>query len=124
MLAGDLDCQDFNCLPREVEVVVLRTLIETFISRAWCLRRPCDGTALLTFPSHLRHERKERADRMNRIYRIIRGKKWAGCISNSHFVARGAAVPAASPDSVSLFKASRGGTPHEFAGEDACATST
>jgi hypothetical protein len=39
--------------------VVLRTLLETFISRAWCLRQPCDGTAMLTFPSYFRRERKE-----------------------------------------------------------------
>jgi len=31
----------------------------TFISRAWCLRQPCDGTAMLTFPSYFRRERKE-----------------------------------------------------------------
>jgi hypothetical protein len=30
--------------------VVLHTLLETFISRAWCLRRPCDGSAMLTLP--------------------------------------------------------------------------
>lgn len=51
MLAGDLDYQDFKRLPLEDEAVVLRTLIETFISRAWCLRQPWDGTALLTFPA-------------------------------------------------------------------------
>ena len=50
LLAGDLDYQDFKRLPREDEAVVLRTLLETFISRAWCLRQPCDGMALLTFP--------------------------------------------------------------------------
>ena len=33
------------------EAVVLRTLLETFISRTWCLRQPCDGSALLTLPS-------------------------------------------------------------------------
>ena len=47
LLAVDLDCQDFKRLPREDEAVVLRTLLETFISRAWCLRQSCDGTALL-----------------------------------------------------------------------------
>lgn len=58
LLAGDLDCQDFKRLPREDEAVVLRTLLETFISRAWCLRQPCDGTALLTFPGYFGLERK------------------------------------------------------------------
>lgn len=33
LLAGDLDYQDFKRLPREDEAVVLRTLLETFISR-------------------------------------------------------------------------------------------
>jgi len=59
LLAGELDYQDFRCLPREDEVVVLRTLLETFVSRAWCLRQPCDGTAMLIFPSYFRRERKE-----------------------------------------------------------------
>ena len=59
LLSGDLDYQDFKRLPREDEAVVLRTLLKTFISRAWCLRQPCDGSALLTFPSYFRRERKE-----------------------------------------------------------------
>jgi hypothetical protein len=37
LLTGDLDYQDFKRLPVEDETVVLRTLLETFISRAWCL---------------------------------------------------------------------------------------
>jgi GTPase SAR1 family protein len=59
LLAGDLDYQDFTRLPREDERVVLQTLLETFISRAWCLRQPCDGSPLLTFPSYFRRERRE-----------------------------------------------------------------
>ena len=59
LLAGDLDYQDFKRLPREDEEVVLRTLLETFISRAWCLRQPCDNSAMLIFPSYFRRERKE-----------------------------------------------------------------
>jgi WD40 repeat protein len=59
LLAGDLDYQDFKRLPREDEAVVLRTLLETFISRAWCLRQSCDGSAMLTFPSYFRRERQE-----------------------------------------------------------------
>ena len=50
LLAGDFDYQDFKRLSREDEAVVLRTLLETFISRAWCLRQLCDGTAMLTLP--------------------------------------------------------------------------
>lgn len=59
LLAGDLDYQDFKRLPREDEEVVLRTLLETFVSRAWCLRQTCDGSTLLTFPSYFRRERPE-----------------------------------------------------------------
>ena len=50
---GDLAYQEFRRLPREDEAVVLRTLLGTFISRSWCLREPCDGTAMLTTPRHL-----------------------------------------------------------------------
>lgn len=57
MLAGQLDYQDFDRLPADDEAVVLRTLHETFVSRAWCLRQPCDGSALLVFPSYFRRER-------------------------------------------------------------------
>lgn len=59
LLAGDLVCRDFKRLPREDETGVLRTLLEKFISRPWCLRQPCDGMAMLTLPSHLRRERKK-----------------------------------------------------------------
>ncbi|MCY2995674.1 MAG: DUF4365 domain-containing protein, partial [Planctomycetota bacterium] len=59
LLAGDLDYQDFQRLPCEDETVVLRTLLETFISRAWCLRQSGEGSAMLTFPSYFRRERKE-----------------------------------------------------------------
>lgn len=59
LLAGDLDYQDFERLSREDEAVVLRTLLETFISRAWCLRQPFDASAMLTFPSYFRRERRE-----------------------------------------------------------------
>jgi small GTP-binding protein len=65
LLAGDLDYQDFARLPREDETVVLQTLLETFISRAWCLRQPCDGSALLTFPSYFRRERKDQPSHPN-----------------------------------------------------------
>jgi len=60
LLTGDLDYQDFQRLPREDEAVVLRALLETFISRAWCLRQSTDGTAILTFPSYFRRERPEK----------------------------------------------------------------
>jgi WD40 repeat protein len=59
MLAGDLDYQDFQPLLLEDEAVVLRALLDTFVSRAWCLRQPSDNSALLTFPSYFRRERKD-----------------------------------------------------------------
>lgn len=60
MLAGDLDFQDFRRLEnKEDEAVVLRTLLDTFVGRAWCLRQSADGRTLLTFPSYFRRERKE-----------------------------------------------------------------
>ena len=58
-LAGNLDYQDFERLPREDEAVVLRALLETFVKRAWCLRQIVDGSVILTFPSYFRRERKE-----------------------------------------------------------------
>jgi GTPase SAR1 family protein len=58
-LAGNLDYHDFKRLPRDDEGVVLRTLLDTFISRAWCIRQPWEATALLTFPSYFRRERKD-----------------------------------------------------------------
>lgn len=39
---------------------MLRTLPETFFSRAWCLSQRCEGSAMLTFPSYFRRERKEK----------------------------------------------------------------
>jgi WD40 repeat protein len=63
LLKGDLDYQDFKRLPPDDEVVLLRHLHETLISRAWCLRQPCDtqgACAILTFPSYYRRERKEK----------------------------------------------------------------
>ncbi len=59
LLAGELDYQDFERLPADDEAVVLRTLHETFVSRAWCLRAPAENGALLVFPSYFRRERKE-----------------------------------------------------------------
>ncbi len=50
LMVGDLHHQDLKRLPREDEAVVLRTLLESLISRARCLRQPCDGSAMLTFP--------------------------------------------------------------------------
>lgn len=59
LLAGELDYQDFQRLPAEEEDVVLRALLQTVVSRAWCLRQLCDGAVLLTFPSYFRRERRQ-----------------------------------------------------------------
>jgi len=59
LLAGELDYQDFKRLPRQDEAIVLRALLELLVSRAWCLRQPCDDNTLLTFPSYFRRERPE-----------------------------------------------------------------
>jgi len=45
--------------------VVLRTLHETFVSRAWCLRQPSEGGVLLTFPSYFRRERPDAPEHPN-----------------------------------------------------------
>jgi GTPase SAR1 family protein len=65
LLAGDLDYQDFKRLPAEDEAVVLRTLQETFVSRAWCIRQSSDAGALLTFPGYFRRERPEQPTHPN-----------------------------------------------------------
>ncbi|MGV3618143.1 MAG: DUF4365 domain-containing protein [Fimbriimonas sp.] len=59
LLSGELDYQDFARLPKEDEAVVLRALLETFVSRAWCLRQPHAGSPILTFPSYFRRERPD-----------------------------------------------------------------
>lgn len=65
LLSGELDYQDFERLPAEDEKVILRALLETLVSRAWCLRQPHGGSALLTFPSYFRRERKEQPGHPN-----------------------------------------------------------
>lgn len=59
LLSGRLDYQDFERLPQDDEDVVLRALLDMFVSRAWCIRQSIETTALLTFPSYFRRERKE-----------------------------------------------------------------
>jgi len=55
----EFPCDVFLSHSSKDRAVVLRAMLESFISRAWCLRQPCDGSALLTFPSYFRLERKE-----------------------------------------------------------------
>jgi hypothetical protein len=79
LLAGALDCKDFQRLPKDDEEVILRHLHETLVSRAWCFRQACDrdGTTNLTFPPtpsrarlgrstvvHLQRPRHGRRDRI------------------------------------------------------------
>ncbi len=65
LLAGKLDYQDFERLPKEDEAVVLRALLDTLVSKAWCLRQSIDGTVMLTFPSYFRRERDEQLTHPN-----------------------------------------------------------
>jgi WD40 repeat protein len=65
LLNGELDYQDFERLPVDEEKILLRALHEKLINRAWCLRQPCDGTALLIFPSYFRRERPEKTNQLN-----------------------------------------------------------
>jgi hypothetical protein len=63
LLAGALDYQDFERLPAEDEAVVLRTLHETVVKRAWCVRHTGDDGVILTFPSYFRRERPPAPER-------------------------------------------------------------
>ena len=65
LLAGDLDYQDFQRLPRGEEEIVLRILLEIFVSRAWCLRQSSEGDTILTFPRYFRRERPARPSQPN-----------------------------------------------------------
>ncbi|MDX2039609.1 MAG: DUF4365 domain-containing protein [Acidobacteriota bacterium] len=78
LLGGELDYQDFERLPADDEKVILRALLETFVSRAWCLRQPCDGSALLTFPSYFRRERKEQPGHPN----VVVTYRFSGHVEN------------------------------------------
>jgi hypothetical protein len=61
LLAGNLDYQDFQRLPPEDEIIILRALCQTVVGRAWCLRQPSDHTgSLLIFPSYFRRERPQK----------------------------------------------------------------
>jgi WD40 repeat protein len=59
LLTGNLDFQDFERVCIKDEEVLLQALLEIVVSNAWCLRLPCDGKLLLTFPSLFRRERPE-----------------------------------------------------------------
>ncbi|HEX9929597.1 MAG TPA: DUF4365 domain-containing protein [Pyrinomonadaceae bacterium] len=59
VLAGELDYQDLERLPRFEEDIVLRAMLQTFVSRGLCLQERTDAGTLLIFPSYFRRERPE-----------------------------------------------------------------
>ena len=59
VLAGELDYQDLERLPRFEEDIVLRAMLQTFVSRGLCLQEKTDAGTLLIFPSYFRRERPE-----------------------------------------------------------------
>jgi small GTP-binding protein len=65
LLLGNLDYQDFERLPKEEEKIILETLLEIFVRKAWCLRQKHDNTTILTFPNYFRRERDKQPDHPN-----------------------------------------------------------
>ena len=59
VLAGKLDYQDMERLPHFEEDIVLRAMLQTFVSRGLCLLEKTDAGTLLIFPSYFRRERPE-----------------------------------------------------------------
>jgi WD40 repeat protein/GTPase SAR1 family protein len=59
VLAGRLDFQDMQRLPRDEEQIVLRAMHQTFIERGLCLREHTEFGTLLVFPSYFRRERPD-----------------------------------------------------------------
>ena len=59
VLAGELDYQDMERLPRFEEDIVLRAMLQTFVSRGLCLPEKTGEGTILVFPSYFRRERPE-----------------------------------------------------------------
>lgn len=59
VLAGKLDYQDMQRLPRGEEQIVLRAMHQTFVDHGLCLREPSERGPLLVFPSYFKRERPE-----------------------------------------------------------------
>jgi GTPase SAR1 family protein len=59
VLAGRLDYQDMQRLPRDEEQIVLRAMHQTFVDHGLCLREPSERGPLLVFPSYFKRERPE-----------------------------------------------------------------
>jgi len=59
VLAGDLDYQDMERLPRAEEEIVLRAMHQTFVDHGLCVREHTEQGTLLIFPSYFKRERPE-----------------------------------------------------------------
>ncbi len=62
VLAGKVDYQDMQRLPRNEEQIVLRAMHQTFVDHGLCLREQGDHGPLLVFPSYFRRERPDQGD--------------------------------------------------------------
>ncbi|MGE0883743.1 MAG: DUF4365 domain-containing protein [Blastocatellales bacterium] len=62
VLAGKLDYQDMQRLPRDEEQIVLRAMHQTFVDHGLCLREASEHGPLLVFPSYFRRERPAQGD--------------------------------------------------------------
>ena len=62
VLAGILDFQDMNRLPKDEEDIVLRAMHQTLVDHGLCLREHTPKGALLVFPSYFKRERPELKD--------------------------------------------------------------
>ena len=62
VLAGKLDYQDMQRLPRDEEQIVLRAMHQTFVDHGLCLREQAERGPLLVFPSYFRRERPDLGD--------------------------------------------------------------
>lgn len=59
VLAGRLNYEDMERLPREEEEIVLRAMHQTFVDHGLCLREQTEAGTQLVFPSYYRRERPE-----------------------------------------------------------------
>jgi len=57
VIAGNFEVPRETRLTPDDEPAVLRAMVETLLSRGLCLREPCEGGAMLVFPSYYRRDR-------------------------------------------------------------------
>ena len=62
VLAGKLDYQDMQRLPRDEEQIVLRAMHQTFVDHGLCFRESSERGPLLVFPSYFKRERPDMGD--------------------------------------------------------------